>query len=231
QNSIRDYQQSVTSLSQHERNITEDKSCTFIEFLQDSWTLIQALFVRMIFILSSIAAVWRVVRDTKDDRFWYLLLLLLFLVIESYVTVYGRKGYEYKWFCPSAFAYLITIVPCIWLLELHHSDHTSKSVYISLHSRNDSVSSSILLPFILQPSTEAPNLLFDQKITNNQLFLNNYNGVTISYDNSTSQSDFSQTSVNNIIEEDFMNNDDRRNVQIALGIEELLKTPQKFISK
>ena len=48
-------------------------------------------------------------------------------MIETYITVYTRKGYEYKWFCPSAFTYLIAIVPCIWLLELHES-RTSISV-------------------------------------------------------------------------------------------------------
>jgi len=48
-------------------------------------------------------------------------------LIETYITVYTRKGYEYKWFCPSAFTYLIAIVPCICLLELHES-RTSISV-------------------------------------------------------------------------------------------------------
>ena len=33
-------------------------------------------------------------------------------------------NYSFR-FCPSAFAYLIAIVPCIWLLELNQSYHAS----------------------------------------------------------------------------------------------------------
>ncbi|CAF4526799.1 unnamed protein product, partial [Didymodactylos carnosus] len=117
----------------------------------------------------------------------------------SYITVYGRKGYEYKWCCPSAFAYLITVIPCIWLLELHHSNRLSSlPVYISLHSPNDSVSSSTLLPFIpslsTMPSTETTSSFTDQNTTYNRLFLNYYNETSLSHNNSTNQSMFSQSS-------------------------------------
>ena len=69
----------------------------FIQLIEDSCTIIQAIFVRFIFILSTIITVWRLVEETQQTYYWYLLLLLIFLLIETYSTVYTRKGYEYKW--------------------------------------------------------------------------------------------------------------------------------------
>ena len=53
--------------------------------------------MRSVFILSTIITVWHLVEETKQAQYWYLLLLLIFLLIETYATVYIRKGYEYKW--------------------------------------------------------------------------------------------------------------------------------------
>ncbi|CAF0967877.1 unnamed protein product [Adineta ricciae] len=104
------------------KNIQSSQRCQkFIQLIEESCMIIQALFVRFIFIFSTVIAVWRLVEETNQTHYWYLLLLLIFLLIETYATVYTRKGYEYKWFCPSALAYLCAIVPCIWLLELNQS--------------------------------------------------------------------------------------------------------------
>ncbi|CAF0735549.1 unnamed protein product [Rotaria sordida] len=104
---------------------TSQRCQHLIQLIEESCTIIQAIFVRIIFILSTIVTVWRLVEETKQVYYWYLLLLLIFLLIETYVMVYRRKGYENKWFCSSAFAYLIAIVPCIWLLELNYSFRSS----------------------------------------------------------------------------------------------------------
>ena len=65
--------------------------------MENSLTIAQALFVRSVFILSTLITVWHLVEETKQAHYWYLLLLLIFLLIETYATVYIRKGYEYKW--------------------------------------------------------------------------------------------------------------------------------------
>ncbi|CAF1085205.1 unnamed protein product [Rotaria sp. Silwood1] len=130
---------STDSIRYPSTNKIKPRRCQYlIQLIEESCTIIQAIFVRFIFILSTVVTVWRLVEETKQVYYWYLLLLLIFLIIETYVMVYKRKGYESKWFCSSAFAYLIAIVPCIWLLELNY---TFRSLSVSNQTR---------MPFKLQ---------------------------------------------------------------------------------
>ncbi|XP_028324414.1 transmembrane protein 26-like isoform X3 [Gouania willdenowi] len=41
------------------------------------------------------------------------------------VTLRSRKGKDYKWFSPPILMFLISIIPSIWLLELHHQQEKS----------------------------------------------------------------------------------------------------------
>lgn len=60
----------------------------------------------------------------KDDKtYWLLTFLFLPLVIEMFITLKRRKGKDYKWFSPPIFLFLISIIPSIWLLELHHQQN------------------------------------------------------------------------------------------------------------
>ena len=43
---------------------------------------------------------------------------ILLLILEGLHSLCYRRGEELKWFCPSVFLYLCTIVPAIWILEL-----------------------------------------------------------------------------------------------------------------
>ncbi|KAM3605809.1 uncharacterized protein V6R79_005071 [Siganus canaliculatus] len=39
------------------------------------------------------------------------------------ITLKRRKGKDYKWFSPPIFLFLISIIPSIWILELHHQQN------------------------------------------------------------------------------------------------------------
>ncbi|KAJ0005250.1 hypothetical protein NQD34_011464 [Periophthalmus magnuspinnatus] len=82
-----------------------------------------AVITRALFILVSLTGVWRVAWVKDDKMFWLLTFLLLPLVLEMIITLERRKGKDYKWFSPPIFLFLISIIPSIWLLELHHQQN------------------------------------------------------------------------------------------------------------
>ncbi|KAM9364978.1 transmembrane protein 26-like [Pholidichthys leucotaenia] len=81
---------------------------------------ISAIITRALFILLSLIGVWRVTFVKNDRIYWLLTFLFLPLVAEMIITLWRRKGRDYKWFSPPIFLFLIGIVPSIWLLELHY---------------------------------------------------------------------------------------------------------------
>uniref|UniRef100_A0A672GRR1 Transmembrane protein 26b n=1 Tax=Salarias fasciatus TaxID=181472 RepID=A0A672GRR1_SALFA len=84
-----------------------------------------AVATRSLFVLASLAAVWRVVWVKQDGLYWLLTGLYLPLVAEMILTLRRRRGNDYKWFSPAIFLFLISIIPSIWILELHHRGHQS----------------------------------------------------------------------------------------------------------
>ncbi|XP_029926694.1 transmembrane protein 26-like [Myripristis murdjan] len=84
------------------------------------FNFICAVITRALFILISLIGVWRVTSVKNDLRYWYLTFLFLPLVVEMIITLKRRKGQDYKWFSPAILLFLISIIPSIWILELHH---------------------------------------------------------------------------------------------------------------
>ncbi|CAO2608336.1 Transmembrane protein 26 [Lemmus lemmus] len=84
--------------------------------------LLKALVTRLLFVLHSLVAVWRVTWVKKEHRYWLLALLNLLLVLETVLTLKFKRGRGYKWLSPAIFLYLINIMPSLWLLELHHGN-------------------------------------------------------------------------------------------------------------
>ncbi|KAM6185907.1 transmembrane protein 26 [Rhynchocyon petersi] len=82
--------------------------------------LLNALATRLLFVLHSLVGVWRVTEVKKEPLYWLLALLNLLLVLETALTLKFKRGRGYKWFSPAIFLYLISIVPSLWLLEMHH---------------------------------------------------------------------------------------------------------------
>ncbi|XP_047198336.1 transmembrane protein 26 [Hippoglossus stenolepis] len=84
-----------------------------------------AIITRGLFVLVSLAGVWRVTSVKEDPNYWLLTFLFLPLVLEMIITLKRRRGEDYKWFSPPIFMFLISIIPSIWLLELHHQQHNA----------------------------------------------------------------------------------------------------------
>ncbi|KPP59521.1 transmembrane protein 26-like, partial [Scleropages formosus] len=78
-----------------------------------------------LFILVALIGVVRVIWVKKNVLYWLLTLLFLPLLVEMIVTLKRRKGKDYKWFSPTILLFLISIIPSIWILELHHLQNKS----------------------------------------------------------------------------------------------------------
>ncbi|XP_074501632.1 transmembrane protein 26-like [Sebastes fasciatus] len=79
-----------------------------------------AVITRALFLLVSLISVWRVTQVKKDYNYWFLTFLFLPLLVEMIITLKSRMGKDYKWFSPPIFLFLISIIPSIWILELHY---------------------------------------------------------------------------------------------------------------
>ncbi|CAG9855945.1 unnamed protein product [Phyllotreta striolata] len=81
-----------------------------------------------IFIAHSLVAIGQVAYMKNDKWYWYLCIPLLFMVLETVVTLTLTRNLEWSWFCPSVFLYLTSIVPAIWLLELDKVERKLKAL-------------------------------------------------------------------------------------------------------
>ncbi|XP_056624101.1 transmembrane protein 26-like [Triplophysa dalaica] len=84
------------------------------------FTFVCAIITRFLFILVSLVGVWRVTKVKNDHLYWLLTIVYLPLVAEMIITFKRKRGQDYKWFSPSILFFLISIIPSIWILELHH---------------------------------------------------------------------------------------------------------------
>ncbi|XP_072334929.1 transmembrane protein 26b [Scyliorhinus torazame] len=96
---------------------------------------LSAVVPRLVFMLHTLLAVWRVTVVRENPMYWLLLLLILLTLVEMIVTLTIQKGKDYKGFSPALFFYLINIIPSVWLLELYQLD-------IRIHSSDCSTNSS-----------------------------------------------------------------------------------------
>ncbi|XP_060568428.1 transmembrane protein 26-like isoform X3 [Ruditapes philippinarum] len=85
-------------------------------------TYIRALLVRILFACHGVMAIWRLYMVTGSVWCWYLGGALFLLFLETLITIAKKRGKEWKWFCPSVFFYLGSVVPAIWFLELHEME-------------------------------------------------------------------------------------------------------------
>ncbi|XP_072484966.1 transmembrane protein 26 [Notamacropus eugenii] len=103
--------------------------------------LLSALATRLLFALHSLVGVWRVTEVKQEPRFWLLALLHLPLVLETALTLKRRRGRGYPGFSPAIFFYLISIVPSLWLLEMHHEtqycSNLAEGVSANINNKED----------------------------------------------------------------------------------------------
>lgn len=57
---------------------------------------LSAVVPRLVFMLHTVFAVWRVVKAKNDSYYWLLLLLTLLILVEMIVTTTIQKGADYK---------------------------------------------------------------------------------------------------------------------------------------
>ncbi|XP_072523942.1 transmembrane protein 26b [Salminus brasiliensis] len=98
-----------------------------------------AVVTRALFILISLIGVWRVTWVKDNKLYWFLTILYLPLVVELILTLRRRKGKDYKWFSPAIFLFLISIIPTIWILELHHQQNKSSDAKCAKLDSSDSI--------------------------------------------------------------------------------------------
>ncbi|XP_070500827.1 transmembrane protein 26 [Chironomus tepperi] len=79
---------------------------------------IKAIFTRIIFGAHGAIAIWQVTQYKKNPIYWTLSTPIGLLALEGIFTLAIKKNQEWRWFCPSVFLYLSSVVPAIWLLEL-----------------------------------------------------------------------------------------------------------------
>ncbi|KAG7212505.1 hypothetical protein KM043_012815 [Ampulex compressa] len=88
---------------------------------------IKAIITRLVFASHGFIAIWQVTTFKRNPLFWYLSCPILLLFFEGIFTLTIKENQEWKWFCPSVFLYLSSVVPAIWLLELDKVDRRLKS--------------------------------------------------------------------------------------------------------
>ncbi|KAF7279272.1 transmembrane protein 26 [Rhynchophorus ferrugineus] len=88
---------------------------------------IKAIITRVVFAAHGFVGIWQVTIFKKNSFYWYLSSPILLLFFEGVFTLTIKENQEWKWFCPSVFLYLASIVPAIWLLELDKVDKRMKA--------------------------------------------------------------------------------------------------------
>ncbi|KAF2903809.1 hypothetical protein ILUMI_02361 [Ignelater luminosus] len=88
---------------------------------------IKAVITRLVFAAHGFIAIWQVTIFKKNIFLWYLSSPILLLFFEGLFTLTIKENQEWKWFCPSVFLYLASVVPAIWLLELDKVERRLKT--------------------------------------------------------------------------------------------------------
>ncbi|XP_071496164.1 transmembrane protein 26-like [Diadema antillarum] len=81
-------------------------------------SLVKALIARLFFGVHGVIVIWRVTTIYDSYYFYALLAPLVLLIAEMGVTLKCTDTGEWKWMCPSVLLYLLSVVPCMWLLQL-----------------------------------------------------------------------------------------------------------------
>jgi len=89
----------------------------------ENWTAldtIKVVIAGLIFAGHGLIAIYRVVDVTKDESYWWLSIAIICLMIQGIWTLTTNQNWTM--FSPTVFLYLVTVVPCIWIIELDMLD-------------------------------------------------------------------------------------------------------------
>lgn len=77
-----------------------------------------AVLTRVMFFIHGFMSVWLLAHCLDNAMYWVTILGIVLLFFEMVYTLLARKGQEYKYFWPSCFFYMSTMIPIIWIVEL-----------------------------------------------------------------------------------------------------------------
>jgi len=63
----------------------------------ECFTISRAVFVRMMFTAHGLFSIYRLYVVTQDPNYWYLTTALMGLLMETSITIYKKRGQEWKW--------------------------------------------------------------------------------------------------------------------------------------
>ena len=104
----------------------------------------KVIVTRIMFSTHGFIGIWQVTVNTREPYYWYLCSAIVILFFEGIFVLVLKKNQRWRWFCPSVFLYLSSIVPAIWVLELdrmnkriQRQDLVLKNVTTSLNLSGD----------------------------------------------------------------------------------------------
>ncbi|KAK3091149.1 hypothetical protein FSP39_017516 [Pinctada imbricata] len=114
-------------------------------------SIVQAVFVRILFFIHSILALTRVVTLTGEPMYWIYCLMYLPFLAESTFIIVKRKGVEFRWVYTSLLMFIIMDLPPIWLLETNRTKERRVKIVgdLTLSIDNDSFVYAVEQTFLL----------------------------------------------------------------------------------
>lgn len=80
--------------------------------------VVKFLACRFLFVIHGVLSVYLLYANNKDWRCWALMAPVFLLILEMLYMLLVRKGKEFRYFWPSGFFYILTLLPVIWVIEL-----------------------------------------------------------------------------------------------------------------
>ncbi|XP_065061090.1 transmembrane protein 26-like [Rhopilema esculentum] len=90
--------------------------------MAEAIVIFKSLCTRILFFSHGFWAVYLGALFFENSLVWIVALSMAALLIETIYTLWWRKGQEYKYFWPSGFFYIMTIIPVIWIFDLASLD-------------------------------------------------------------------------------------------------------------
>jgi len=83
-------------ISDHERSVQNRDFSPSLNTM-GCFTVARAVLVRMLFTAHGLFSIWRLYDVTKEAYYWYLTTALIGLLLETVLTLYKKRGQEWKW--------------------------------------------------------------------------------------------------------------------------------------
>ena len=83
----------------------------------ECFTISRAVFVRILFAAHGLFSIYHLYNVTQDPNKWYLTTALMGLLMETSITIYRKRGQEWKW---SAISQCVEIVLILHQLAMSH---------------------------------------------------------------------------------------------------------------